>query len=309
MSWCSFTSKHPACVTAAIPFAFSLLLLTMVGCGRVESNQKSDLTTESSPATETQSPSESVSVLRVASTTSTRDSGLLDTLLPVFEKQHQCRVDLIAVGTGAALKLGETGDADAVLVHARSAEEAFMKAGHGVRHEPVMHNQFIIAGPSDDPAKAKGNDAVAALRKIAAGEHRFISRGDDSGTHKREKSLWEKAGGRPEWKDFIESGQGMGPTLVMADEMNAYVLTDEGTWLKQSSDFQIVRLVSGASDLKNPYAVMVVNPDKHPAVKAELANAFADFLISEQAQNLINAYQVNGHQLFQADRLAEASGK
>jgi len=292
---------------AKLPFAVSTLIILIAGCSKPPpgSNNESDSVALSEAVTE--SGAGPHSVLRVASTTSTRDSGLLDTLLPLFEKQHHCRVDLIAVGTGAALKLGETGDADAVLVHARSAEAAFMEAGHGIRREPVMHNQFIVAGPIEDPAGAKGRDALAALANIAAGKHRFVSRGDDSGTHKRESSLWRKMGGRPEWKNFVETGQGMGPTLVMADEMNAYVLTDEGTWLHQSSDFQIVPIVEGASDLNNPYSVMVVNPNRHPAVKSELADAFVDFLISDQAQHMINAYKVNGHQLFQADRLAEAT--
>ncbi len=244
-------------------------------------------------------------VLKVASTTSTRDSGLLDILLPEFEKGYDCRVDLIAVGTGAALKLGEAGDVDAVFVHARSAEQKFMDEGHGIRHEPVMHNFFIIAGPADDPAAAKGSDAVLALQRISAGEHRLISRGDDSGTHQREQLLWQRLGCRPEWDNFLESGQGMAPTLIMADEMNAYVLTDEGTWLKQCANFQIVPLVRGADDLKNPYSVIVVNPDKHSAVNSELADRFADFLISNEAQQLITNYKVNGQRLFHADRLPE----
>jgi len=243
------------------------------------------------------------SVLRLASTTSTRDSGLLDVLLPVFEQQHACRVVLIAVGTGAALKLGETGDADVLLVHAPSAEEAFMRAGHGVRHEPVMHNYFLIAGPADDPAGIHGNDSVAALRRIADGEYCFVSRGDDSGTYKRECELWDRAGGRPDWPEYIEIGQGQGPTLVMADELNAYVLCDEGTWLKQGSNSRLVPLVTRAAESRNPYAVMVVNPDAHPAVDSRLADSFVDFLISEPTQRMIVEYRVDGHKLFYPDRL------
>jgi tungstate transport system substrate-binding protein len=294
---------------AGVRFAFLMLFIFAAGCGTnpaVEAVPVADEATTAPvgtiPGTDT---SDTDSVLKVASTSSTRDSGLLDILLPVFEKANNCRVDLIAVGTGAALKLGEAGDVDAVLVHARSAEEKFMAAGHGVRHEPVMHNFFIIAGPADDPAQAKGTDAAAALKKIAEGQHGFVSRGDDSGTHKLEQSLWQKLGGRPEWKDFVESGQGMGPTLIMADEMNAYVLTDEGTWLKQSGNFQLVPLVQGADDLQNPYAVIVVNPNKHPAVNATLANAFADFLISASAQQLIADYEINGQRLFHPDRLQQ----
>ncbi|MBC8873891.1 MAG: substrate-binding domain-containing protein [Planctomycetes bacterium] len=284
-------------------------LFLLAGCGepthRVSPKEPSDV----SAKTDRESNSSGPSVLRLATTTSTRDSGLLDALVPVFEKASACRVDVIAVGTGAALKLGESGDVDAVLVHARSAEEAFMNAGHGIRHEPVMHNFFLIAGPADDPARARGRDAAAALKKIAAGEHRFVSRGDDSGTHKRERSLWKTAGGQPEWEGYVESGQGMGPSLVMADEMNAYVLTDEGTWLKQSGKFRLVPLVTEAAGLRNPYSVMVVNPDKHPSINSKLAGAFVDFLISAQGQQLIAEYRINGQVLFYEDRLEKESSE
>ncbi len=286
----------------------TVLLLSLgmlaVGCSDHQPTDQGSQSSEATTASTTDSSGEE-SVLKVASTTSTRDSGLLDVLLPEFEKANNCRVDLIAVGTGAALKLGEAGDVDAVLVHARSAEDKFMNAGHGIRHEPIMHNFFIIAGPATDPAMAKGTDAVSALRKIAAGKHRFVSRGDDSGTHKREQSLWQKIESRPDWNNYIESGQGMGPTLIMADEMNAYVLTDEGTWFKQSEKFQLVPLVKGADDLKNPYAVMVVNPEKSHAISVDLANRFADFLISERVQQLIANYEINGQRLFHPDRLQQ----
>lgn len=295
-------------VTASrrIPNAILLLVICCLpfpGCSRNSSETASSASNQRRAAADSQENTEPT-VLRLASTTSTRDSGLFDLLLPEFETSHNCRVDLIAVGTGAALKLGETGDVDALLVHARNAEDAFMAAGHGIRHEPVMHNFFLIAGPADDPAEAGGSDAVAALKRIAAGQHRFISRGDDSGTHKRELLLWQKAGGRPEWENYIECGQGMGPTLLMADEKNAYVLTDEGTWIKRKDAFRLKALVTEAEVLKNPYAVMVVAPQKHPAINAELADQFADFLISETAQKLIAGYQVNGRILFQPDRLS-----
>lgn len=289
-------------------FGLLLLLLLASGCNERSTSAGPASSTDgpiaASESTDTHtSPVRTGTVLRLASTTSTRDSGLLDILLPVFEQANDCRVDLIAVGTGAALKLGESGDVDAVLVHARSAEDAFMKAGHGVRHEPVMHNFFMIGGPADDPAGAKGADPVTALSRIAGGRHRFVSRGDDSGTHQHELSLWQKLGNRPEWTDFMESGQGMGPTLVMADEMNAYVLTDEGTWLKRSDQFQLVPIVTTESDLRNPYAAMVVNPNKHPSVNSTLAHAFVDFLVSRRAQNLIAGYEVNGQRLFEPDRV------
>lgn len=281
--------------------SFGILAVGCNGSQPTDSESESDTTTTSS--TSDFSPKESV--LKVASTTSTRDSGLLDVLLPEFEKANNCRVDLIAVGTGAALKLGEAGDVDAVLVHARSAEDKFMDGGHGIRHEPIMHNFFIIAGPAADPAQVKGRDAGSALQKIVAGKHRFVSRGDDSGTHKREQLLWQKIEGLPRWKDYIESGQGMGPTLIIADEMKAYVLTDEGTWMKQRDKFQLVQLVKGADNLKNPYAVLVVNPEKSPAINADLANKFSDFLISKRVQKLIENYEINGQRLFHPDRLKQ----
>jgi len=281
--------------------SFGILDAGCSGSQPTDNESASDTTTTST--TSDFSPKQSV--LKLASTTSTRDSGLLDVLLPEFEKAHNCRVDLIAVGTGAALKLGEAGDVDAVLVHARSAEHKFMDGGHGIRHEPIMHNSFIIAGPAADPAQAKGRNAGAALQKIVAGKHRFVSRGDDSGTHKRELLLWQKIEGLTKWKDYIESGQGMGPTLIIADEMKAYVLTDDGTWMKQRDKFQLVQLVKGADDLRNPYAVLVVNPEKAPAINADLANKFSDFLISKRVQKLIKNYEINGQRLFHPDRLKQ----
>lgn len=241
--------------------------------------------------------------LRVASTTSTRDSGLLQVLVPKFEELYKCRVTLVAVGTGAALRQGRDGEVDVVLVHARSAEEEFMEAGHGVRHEPVMHNFFLIAGPPEDPAGIRGLSAPDAFRKIAESGARFLSRGDDSGTHKRELAIWEQAGGRPEWDGYEECGQGMGPSLNQANEKLAYILTDEGTWISHRARFDIEPLVKGVDGLKNPYGVMSVNPEKHPAINGTLADAFLDFLISEQAQQLIADYRVDGQPLFHPDRL------
>lgn len=157
-------------------------------------------------------PSDSSQALRLATTTSLRDSGLLDQLLPDFERRHHCRVDVVAVGTGAALKLGELGDADVVLVHARDVEIKFMEAGHGIRHEEFTENAFLILGPPSDPARIRGRTPGEALQQIAAGKYPIVSRGDDSGTHKREQKLWENAGGMSPWQNYLESGQGMGPT-------------------------------------------------------------------------------------------------
>ncbi len=269
-----------------------LSLVAAIGCanGSVEPAGKSS----ARPAAD---------VLRLATTTSTRDSGLLDELLPAFQDLQGCRVDVIAVGTGAALKLAQLGDVDVVVVHARAAEQAFMKAGYGIRHEEFMYNSFVLLGPPNDPAGIRGVPAVAALQKIVAENQCFVSRGDDSGTHKREQSLWKAAALQPRWERYVESGQGMGPTLIMADEMQGYLLADQGTYLKFRNKIGQVPLVPAENILRNPYAAIVVNPERHDWIDAELANAFVDFLISAEAQHRIGSYQLDGQQLFFPTRL------
>ncbi len=239
----------------------------------------------------------------IATTTSTRDSGLLDQLLPPFEEKHQVRVDVIAVGTGKALKLGKLGDADVLFVHARQVEDAFMAAGHGVRREDVMTNTFELLGPPSDPAEVRGLEVTAALQKIAEVNVPFISRGDDSGTHKRELLLWNASGEQPNWPSYQESGQGMGATLTIADELSAYVLTDRGTFLHFREKISLVPLAAQSESLKNPYGIIVVNPNKHAAVRSELAGAFADYVISPVAQQIIADYRLAGEALFRPMRL------
>jgi tungstate transport system substrate-binding protein len=229
---------------------------------------------------------------------------LLDVLVPAFERERGVRVDVIAVGTGKALKFGEAGDVDVVLVHARDAENAFMKAGHGIRREDVMYNTFEILGPPDDPAGIAGTEPSPALTKIAAGKHRFLSRGDESGTHQRELLLWKKGRGRPQWDEYIESGQGMGKTLIMADQMKAYVLTDHGTYLRFKQKIRLKPLVASSNDLKNLYGIIVVNPNKHSAIRDDLAGAFVDFMISQRAQRIIQDFAVDGERLFYPLRLS-----
>ena len=247
------------------------------------------------------------SVLRLAVTTSTQDSGLLDVLIPVFEEKHGMRVDVIAVGTGAALRLGEAGDVDVVLVHAKEPEDAFIAAGHGIRREAVMYNRFEILGPNDDPAGIHELGPAAALSKIAAREQVFVSRGDDSGTHQREKKIWAEAGRRPDWQGYVESGQGMGATLTMADQLNAYVLSDRGTYLRFRKKLRIVPLVTSSVGLRNVYGIMVVNPKKHPSINGSLSHKFVDFVVSVEAQKLIRDFKIEGEQLFCPLRLpAEA---
>ncbi len=236
--------------------------------------------------------------LLLATTTSTRDSGLLDLLLPQFEEQHQVRVDVIATGTGKALKLGELGDVDVLFVHARQAEDAFMAAGHGIRREEVMSNTFELLGPPTDPAEVRGLEVPIALQKIASAGTPFISRGDDSGTHKRELHLWKAGGKLPDWPNYRESGQGMGATLTIADQLAAYVLTDRGTFLNFRDKIDLIGLAAQSDALKNPYGIIVVHPKKHPAVRSKFANAFVDYLISPAAQQIIADYRLAGEALF-----------
>ena len=234
----------------------------------------------------------------LATTTSTRDSGMLDLLLPPFEEQHQVRVDVIATGTGKALKLGEMGDVDVVFVHARQAEDAFMAAGHGLRREDVMFNTFELLGPPTDPAGVRGLEASAAMLKIAESGAPFLSRGDDSGTHKRELQLWKSVAMQPDWPNYRESGQGMGATLTIADQMAAYILTDRGTFLNFRDQIDLVPLATQSDALKNPYGIIVVKLDENYAMRSKLADAFVDYLISPPAQNIIANYQLAGKTLF-----------
>ncbi len=238
----------------------------------------------------------------LASTTSTDNSGLFRHLLPRFEAATGVRVRVVAVGTGAALRLGERGDADLVLVHDRAAEEAFVAAGHGVDRRLVMANDFVVVGPRADPAGVGGGrDAAAALRTIARAKAPFVSRGDDSGTHKAELRLWQAAGVDPHpasgrW--YQESGSGMGAALNLAAGRGAYTLADRGTWLSFENRRDLAVLVEGDPRLLNPYGVILVNPARHPHVRAGLARALADWLTSPEGQAAIGAFRVAGEQLF-----------
>jgi len=238
------------------------------------------------------SPQTAAPHLLLATTTSTRDSGLLDVLLPDFEKTAGVFVDVVAVGTGQALKLGEDGNADVLLVHARAKEDAFMAAGHGVRREDVMYNDFVLVGPPNDPATiAGGNDAAAAFAKIAQASAPFVSRGDDSGTHTKEKQIWAKAGIEPAGDWYISAGQGMGAVLTMADEQKAYTLSDRATFLARTLEgTQLKILVEGDPLLFNPYGVIAVNPAKNDKIQNDLANRFIDWLISAPSQEMIQQF-------------------
>jgi len=237
--------------------------------------------------------------LRLATTTSTENSGLLNEILPPFERMFNVRVDVLAVGTGKALRLGQNGDADVILVHAREAEEAFVAAGHGVNRRRLMYNDFIIVGPEGDPAEIKKlEDPVEALQAIAKNKNTFVSRGDDSGTHKKEKSLWQQSGLAPSGKWFIESGQGMGPTLQIADEKQGYCFTDRGTYLAYKEKHGLVVLFQGDERLINTYGVIAVSPAKHTDVSYVYAMALIGWLTSPTCQKMIGEYERSGRALF-----------
>lgn len=244
-------------------------------------------------------PALAIEHLRLATTTSTESSGLLDVLLPPFEQANGCQVDVIAVGTGRALKLGEAGDVDVVLVHARSKEEKFVSDGYGVDRRDVMYNDFVILGPADDPAGIRGGKvAPAALQRLAFAKATFVSRGDQSGTHTRELELWQAADVLPAGDWYLEAGRGMGEVITMATEMQGYTLADRGTYLAYHDKIDLQVMVAGDKRLFNPYGVMVVNPEKHPQVKYELALAFVAYLTSPEGQKLIADYRRNGEPLF-----------
>jgi tungstate transport system substrate-binding protein len=238
----------------------------------------------------------------VQSTTSTENSGLFGRILPIFEEKSGIDVRVVAVGTGQAIKNAARGDGDVLFVHAKPAEERFVENGHGVARHDVMYNDFVIVGPPGDPAGVKGmEDAVAALTRIAEAEASFASRGDDSGTNKAEMRLWNQAGidARAEsgsW--YRETGSGMGATLNTGTAMGAYIMTDRATWIAfgNKGDYEI--MVEGDPKLFNQYGIILVNPEKHPNVKAEMGQQFVDWILSEEGQAAIAAYEVDGQQLF-----------
>jgi tungstate transport system substrate-binding protein len=240
--------------------------------------------------------------ITVASTTSTEQSGLFRHLLPIFEKKTGIQVRVVALGTGQALDMGRRGDADVVFVHARPLEERFIAEGYGVQRQEVMYNDFVLVGPKSDPARvAGGNDAVGAFQKIERTKSAFVSRGDRSGTHFAELELWKRAGidiARQKGAWYRETGSGMGPALNTASGMNAYILTDRGTWLSFKNRGELAIVVQGDKRLFNQYGIILVNPARHPAVKREMGQAFIDWIVSGEGQAAIAAYKIGGEQLF-----------
>lgn len=279
MDDCMITIRHKSWSALILVMVLMLLVSGLVGCG-----QKNQQQTEAPKA-----PADPEIIL--ATTTSTQDSGLLDKILPIFEKESGYKVKVVAVGTGAAISMGESGDADVLLVHSRAAEDKFVADGFGVNRKDVMYNDFLIIGPKDDPVRIKGTaDAAAALKKIADAKATFVSRGDDSGTHKKELKLWESAGIKPEGDWYKSVGMGMEDTFRMANEMKAYTLIDRATFLFNQEKYQLEPTVEGDKLLFNPYGVIAVNKDKFPNVNYEGAMAFVNWLTNEKTQKIIGEY-------------------
>ena len=237
--------------------------------------------------------------LRLSTTTSTENSGLLAVVLPPFEQRVHLKVDVIAVGSGKALKLAENGDVDVVLSHAPELEEAFMKAGFGVNRRDVMYNDFIIVGPPADPAHLRSAaNATEAFKKLAAAQAMFISRGDESGTHQKEKELWKAAGVTPTGSWYVSAGQGMGEVLLMANERQAYTLSDRGTYLAYKKKDELVIVSQGDPAFFNPYTITAVNPARHSGVKYIEAMQLIAWFTSPEGQKLIGSFSVDGEVLF-----------
>ena len=243
-------------------------------------------------------PAAGAETIVMASTTSTEQSGLFSHLLPAFKQASGIDIKVVAQGTGQALDMARRGDADVLFVHDQAAEEKFVAEGYATRRYPVMYNDFVLIGPAADPAGVKGNDIVRALAKLAETDSPFISRGDKSGTHAAELRFWKAAGVQDQGKGYKACGCGMGPALNMASSMDAYVLSDRGTWLSFKNPGGLKVLVEGDRRLFNQYGVMVVNPAKYPHVKAKPAQQFVDWVTSKAGQDAIASYKVNGQQLF-----------
>lgn len=290
----------------AFTLSFILVLTLLVGCGQGNVSQDTQEPEENKAVEEGQQeeePKETGGRIILATTTSTQDSGLLDYILPVFEEEYGITVDVVAVGTGKALEMGRNGEADILLVHAKESEEEFVAEGHGLERRDVMYNDFILVGPAEDSLGLKenyGNDILGALTAISENEATFVSRGDDSGTHKKELSIWSAAGIEPAGDWYVEAGAGMGDVLKMADEMQAYTLTDRATYLNMRDVLELEILVEGDENLFNQYGIIPVNPEKSEQINAEGAQKLFEWFLSDEAQNLIGEYGVEefGQPLF-----------
>lgn len=264
-------------------------------------------------STQTYADTKKQNIIRMATTTSTQNSGLTDYLIPVFEKKTGYKMHVIAVGTGKALRMGREGDVDLILVHALNAEKKFVRNGFGVKRYPVMYNDFVLIGPKQHSKKFNSfNTSEEAFSKIADLKSTFVSRGDDSGTHKKELSLWKTINFTPDSKLnswYLEAGQGMGKVLQMAGEMDAFTLTDRGTWLAYKDKSPLVVLFEGDPSLFNPYGIIAVNPKKYPNVNNAGANAFIEWITSKQGQNMIGKFTINDEVLFTPTAISIAEKK
>jgi tungstate transport system substrate-binding protein len=259
-------------------FVFMLLILS--ACGNTKSDQANAKEKKSEPTE-----------LILATTTSTQDTGLLDELLPIFEKEKNVKVKTIAVGTGQALEMGTKGEADVLLVHAPKSEEELVTSGDAINRKRVMYNDFILVGPKDNPAGVSGEDINAAFKTISGVKANFVTRGDDSGTHKKELAIWTSAGIQPTGDAYISTGQGMGASLQIANEKDGYILTDRATWLAQEKNLTNLQIVvEGGKDLMNIYHVMQVNPEKHVMVNSKDAETFVEFMVSSDTQEVIESF-------------------
>jgi len=271
-----------------------LALFSIISCS--PGDKTSDIPDDTVTLVENTDP---VVTIKLATTTSLDNSGLLGHILPIFTGETGIEVDVIAVGTGAALEMGRKGDVDIVLVHAPSSEEEYIAEGVGTARHYIAQNEFVVVGPVSDPVGINGvTSAVEAFEMIMDAESKFISRGDNSGTHKRELGVWSDMGIEPGGEWYIEAGQGMGACLTMADEMEAYVLTDTGTYYSMVDDLDLVIHVSGDEALENIYSIIPLNPERYPDLKHEEAVKLAEWITGSTAAELINGFEVNGYILF-----------
>jgi tungstate transport system substrate-binding protein len=265
-------------------FLLALMLLILAACGNSDTNDSAEKVKKTEPKA---APTEMI----LATTTSTQDSGLLDVLIPMFEKENNVKVKTIAVGTGQALEMGTKGEADALLVHAPAAEKAVVDAGDAINYKRVMYNDFILVGPKENPAGVSGDDINSAFKKLSERQATFVSRGDDSGTHKKELGIWAAASIKPAGEWYVSTGQGMGQTLQVAAEKKGYVLTDRATWLAQEKNLDSLQIVvEGGKDLMNIYHVMQVNPEKHDKINSKDAKKFVEFMVDAKTQDVIEEF-------------------
>lgn len=267
----------------AIALSLLLIVLSLAGCAN---------NTQQEPQQPQQQEKTTGSII-LSTTTSTNDSGLLDYLLPKFTEKTGIEVKVVAVGTGKALQMGKDGDADILLVHAKASEEEFVKEGHGTERKDVMYNDFVLVGPKDDPIKLKENypnDTLEAFKSISQAQGKFVSRGDDSGTHKKELAIWKEAGIEPSGQWYISAGSGMADVLKIASEKAAYTMTDRATYLSLRDTLDLDIVVENDNRLFNQYGIIPVNPDKNDKINAEGAKVFMDWMLSEEGQSLIGEY-------------------